>query len=134
MLAIVFVALKLGRDSLPACAITGASKLAGGGRSDGNVVSGFHAFGKPVGSLDAFDGLAAGKGGADVSGLVTVESVQGEFNDLGNWLCGDGHLGWSVELACVAQLRPIYTAAVYPQDKSTLFLCSSERGSFSPMN
>jgi hypothetical protein len=34
----------------------------------------------------------------------------------------------------VVQLRTLYTAAVYPQEKSTLFLCSPKTRSFSPLN
>tara|TARA_R110000868_G_scaffold181762_2_gene422709 strand:+ start:1703 stop:2116 length:414 start_codon:yes stop_codon:yes gene_type:complete len=104
---IVFIAGKFRWHSFAAPAISGASELAGGGLRDGNVISSFLTLKKTVGSLDALDGLTAGKSGADVVGLVAVESVQGEFNDLSNWLGGGGghHLVWSVGLAFVAQLR-----------------------------
>ena len=90
--------------------------------------------------------LAVDRGGDDnlklAAGLadaLAIEQVSGRDGDFEGGSGGGGpvdrlHLVWSVGLASVAQLRSIYTVFVYPQDKSTLFLCSSKSRIFSPLN
>ena len=128
MLKIVFVALKLGWHPFSARAIAAlAGELAGCGIGDGDDVV--------AGNILPLR-LSRGEGGADVVRLVAVESVEGEFDDLGNWLCGGGHGRLVVGglVSRVVQLRTLYTVTVYPQDKFTLFLCRLDSRSFSPHN
>jgi hypothetical protein len=75
------------------------------------------------------------KSGAElaVGGAASAELVSdGEFAGDG---VGGGHgIVWFVVGSRVVQLRTLYTVAVYPQEKSTLFLCSPKTRSFSPLN
>ena len=81
-------------------------------------------------------GRGAGKIGScdKVEGLFCDLSVAGEvIGDVSSW--GGLHLFRLVGVGrCVVQLRGLYTFSVYPQEKSTLFLCRPKTADFCPQN